>query len=78
MRDAILEKLREIEDMFAAATCDSRPVAECETVEWELKTAMDALVQEALGACDVCYETHNRIQDLVTDLEADIAELEAE
>jgi hypothetical protein len=38
----------------------------------------DALVQEALGACDVCYETHNRIQDLVTDLEADIAELEAE
>jgi hypothetical protein len=36
----------------------------------------DALIQEALGDCDVCYETHNRIQDLVTDLEADIAEME--
>lgn len=36
----------------------------------------DALVQEALGACDVCEETHNRIQDLVYDLESDIAELE--
>lgn len=34
----------------------------------------DALVQEALGACDVCEETHNRIQDLIADLEADIAE----
>ena len=37
----------------------------------------DALVQEALGACDVCEETHNRIQDLIFDLEADIQELEA-
>ena len=36
----------------------------------------DALVQEALGACDVCEETHNRIQDLIFDLEADIAEFE--
>ena len=36
----------------------------------------DALVQEALGACDVCYETHNRIQDLITDLEADVEEFE--
>jgi hypothetical protein len=36
----------------------------------------DALVQEALGACDVCYETHNRIQDLITDLEADVQEFE--
>lgn len=36
----------------------------------------DALIQEALGACDVCEETHNRIQDLVFDLEADIEELD--
>ena len=38
----------------------------------------DALVQEALGACDVCEETHNRIQDLIFDLEADIAEFAEE
>ena len=36
----------------------------------------DALIQEALGACDVCEETHNRIQDLIFDLEADIKEFE--
>lgn len=36
----------------------------------------DALIQEALGACDVCEETHNRIQDLIFDLEADIGEFE--
>jgi hypothetical protein len=45
MRDTILEKLREIEDMIATAACDGRPIAECETVEWELKMAMDALVE---------------------------------
>ena len=36
----------------------------------------DAWVQEALGATDVCYETHNRIQDLVDDLTYDVMELE--
>lgn len=36
----------------------------------------DALIQEALGACDVCMETCMRLQDLIIDLEADIAELE--
>ena len=36
----------------------------------------DALVQEALGACDVCEETHNRIQGIVDDLTYDIMELE--
>ena len=36
----------------------------------------DALVQEALGECDVCMETCMRIQDLIVDLEADIAEFE--
>ena len=43
----------------------------------ELLDEADALVQAALGACDVCEETHNRIQDLIFDLEADIQELEA-
>ena len=38
----------------------------------------DAWVQEALGACDVCEETHNRIQDLVDDLTYDVMELEGE
>ena len=37
----------------------------------------DALIQEALGECDVCMETCMRVQDLIIDLEADIAELEA-
>ena len=36
----------------------------------------DAWVQEALGASDVCYETHNRIQDLIDDLMYDVEELE--
>lgn len=36
----------------------------------------DALIQEALGDTDVCYETHNRIQDLIMDLESDIMEFE--
>lgn len=38
----------------------------------------DALVQEALGDTDVCYETHNRIQDLIDDIGCDIRELEQE
>ena len=37
----------------------------------------DAWVQQALGDTDVCYETHNRIQDLVDDLMHDVIELEA-
>ena len=36
----------------------------------------DAWVQQALGASDVCYETHNRIQDLIDDLTYDVMELE--
>ncbi len=35
----------------------------------------DALVQEALGACDSCEFTHNAIQDVISDLEADLEEL---
>ena len=38
----------------------------------------DALVQEALGDTDVCYETHNRIQDLIDDLAEDIKALQAQ
>jgi hypothetical protein len=34
----------------------------------------DALIQQALGACDVCEDTHNRIQDIVEDLLCDIQE----
>lgn len=36
---------------------------------------VDAMQQAALGDSDVCYDNHNRIQDLIEDLEADIAEL---
>jgi hypothetical protein len=47
-----------------------------------LRRAIDALdtanslVQEALGSCDVCYEAHSRIQDLIDDLTYDVMELE--
>ena len=36
----------------------------------------DAWMQEALGATDVCYETHNRIQDIIDDLTYDVMEFE--
>jgi len=36
----------------------------------------DAWIQEALGDTDVCFEIHNRIQDLVDDLTYDVMELE--
>ena len=42
----------------------------------ELLMDADALVQRALGACDVCEETHNRIEDIVEDLRCDVMELE--
>jgi hypothetical protein len=32
----------------------------------------DALVQAALGPTDVCYETHNRIEDIAEDLRCDV------
>lgn len=37
----------------------------------------DALQQAALGDCDVCYETHNAIEELIEDLTADVQDLEA-
>ena len=33
---------------------------------------VDAMQQAALGDSDVCYDNHNRIQDLIFDFEADI------
>ena len=36
---------------------------------------VDAMQQAALGDSDVCYTNHNKIQDLIEDFEADIAEL---
>lgn len=42
----------------------------------ELLQDADALVQEALGACDVCYETHCRIEDIVEDLRCDVMEFD--
>ena len=47
-----------------------------------LRMALDPLqnayawMQEALGATDVCYETHNRIQDIIDDLTYDVMEFE--
>ena len=32
----------------------------------------DALVQQALGATDSCYDTHCGIEELIDDLRADI------
>lgn len=42
----------------------------------ELLEQADALQQQALGDSDVCYETHNRIADLIEDLEEDIYTIE--
>jgi hypothetical protein len=33
---------------------------------------VDALQQTALGASDVCYDNHCRIEDLIDDLTADV------
>ena len=37
----------------------------------------DACMQAALGDSDVCYETHNRIQDIVDDLMCDVEEFDS-
>jgi len=44
MRDAILEKLREIEDMLLEATLDGEHLAEMDCFE-EVNTALNTLVQ---------------------------------
>lgn len=37
---------------------------------------VDAMQQAALGDSDVCYANHNKLQELIEDFEADIAELQ--
>ena len=37
----------------------------------------DALMQEALGDTDLCFETHCGIESLVEDLREDVEDLEA-
>jgi DNA-binding MarR family transcriptional regulator len=37
----------------------------------------DALVQQALGATDACYDTHCAIEDVISDLEADLETVDA-
>jgi hypothetical protein len=43
----------------------------------ELLQEADALVQKALGDTDVCYDTHNRIEDIVEDMRCDVMDLDA-
>lgn len=45
MRDKILEKLAEIEAMLEKSTCEGMAIADCETAEWELHNAVNALVE---------------------------------
>jgi hypothetical protein len=39
---------------------------------------VDAKQQAALGESDVCFDNHNRIQELIEDFEADVASLSEE
>ena len=43
----------------------------------DLLEQVDALQQKALGDSDICYENHNRIQDLIDDLVADVVEFDS-
>jgi hypothetical protein len=42
----------------------------------ELLMDADALVQEALGATDACYDLHCGIEELVDELRCDVEDLE--
>jgi len=44
----------------------------------DLLEQVDMLQQKALGACDVAEDNHNRIQDLIDDLIADIVEFDSQ
>ena len=44
----------------------------------DLLEQVDMLQQKALGACDVCEDNHQRIQDLIDDLIADIVLFDSE
>ena len=37
----------------------------------------DACIQAALGATDACYDTHNALEGIIDDLEADVEEFES-
>lgn len=50
---------------------DKEKVSKLQQAIWKLDQA-DQLMQEALGASDVAEDTHNRIQDIIHDLESDI------
>jgi hypothetical protein len=43
----------------------------------ELLHEADALVQQALGATDACYDIHNGIEDIVEELRCDVMEFDS-
>ena len=43
----------------------------------DLLEQVDMLVQKALGDSDVCYELHNRLEELKDDLITDIVEFDS-
>jgi hypothetical protein len=44
----------------------------------DLLEQVDMLVQKALGDSDVCYDLHNRLEELKEDLIADIVEFDSQ
>jgi hypothetical protein len=44
----------------------------------DLLNEADALQQQALGDSDVCWDNHERIQDIADDIVLDIVELEGQ
>jgi hypothetical protein len=44
----------------------------------DLLEQVDMLVQKALGDSDVCYDLHNRLEELKDDLITDIVEFDSE
>ena len=42
----------------------------------DLMEQADALIQRALGATDVCYETCTQLQNVIDDVVTDIAEFD--
>lgn len=43
----------------------------------DLMEQADALIQEALGATDVCYATCTQLQNVIDDVVTDIAEFDS-
>jgi tRNA U54 and U55 pseudouridine synthase Pus10 len=44
----------------------------------DLLNEADALQQQALGDCDVCWDNHERIQDIADDVVLDMIEFEGQ